>query len=70
MKEAKFVEKVESHEVGSKRKKDASKSPSPKKSPRLSRIKEKIADAMSHKETSPVKHHTHVVKKRSPKKAV
>ncbi|KAG0583223.1 hypothetical protein M758_3G120700 [Ceratodon purpureus] len=70
VKEAKFVEKVESHEVGSKRKKDASKSPSPKKSPRLSRIKEKIADAMSHKETSPVKHHTHVVKKRSPKKAV
>jgi poly [ADP-ribose] polymerase len=69
VKEAKFVEKVESHEVGSKRKKDASKSPSPKKSPRLSRIKEKIAGAMSHKETSPVKN-TPVAKKRSPKKSV
>lgn len=67
MKEGKFVEKVESHEVGSKRKKDASQSPSPKKSPRLSKIKEKIADSMPHKDTSPAKKDT---KKNSAKKSV
>lgn len=47
MKEGNFIEKIlERHEVHSKRKNHASNTLSPKKSPRLSRIKEKITDAI------------------------
>lgn len=64
MKEGHFVEKfLERHEVHSKRKRDASNSPSPKKSPRLSRIKEIITDAMTKKDTHALNRDTHAVKK-------
>ena len=67
MKEGRFVEKVESHQVISKRKKDAIEGPSPKKSPRLSKIKEKLADVFTNKERSPTERHRRSVKKISTK---
>jgi len=68
MKEGTFVDRIlERHEVNSKRKKDSSNSLSPKKSPRLSRIKEKITDAigdvMTKKDTNDVKRDRHALQR-------
>lgn len=43
--EASIVEEIENHGVGNKRKNGAAANPSPKKSPRLSKIKEKVTNA-------------------------